>query len=43
LSSTGADTAGDFNAGLINSNSIRFRPGNEIKKVLNAVQYKKGA
>jgi hypothetical protein len=42
ISSEGAETAEAFNASLIRSNAIRFRPGKEVQKVLKTVQYQRG-
>jgi predicted histone-like DNA-binding protein len=41
LSSDGATTAEDFNASMIKGNSLKFRPGKLIQKVLDASEYKK--
>ena len=41
ISSEGTDKAEDFNSSLIKSNSLNFRPGKLVQKVLNDVEYKK--
>ena len=39
--SEGSETEEDFNESLIKKTNIKFRPGHEVKNVLNNVQYKK--
>ena len=39
--SDGSETEEDFDESLIKKTNIKFRPGHEVKKVLNNVQYKK--
>ncbi|MPN51334.1 hypothetical protein SDC9_198977 [bioreactor metagenome] len=41
LSSEGAATVEDFNVAMIKGNSLKFRPGKLIQKVLDASEYKK--
>ena len=41
IKSNGIDNEESFNESLIEKACIRFRPGHEIKKTLNNVQYKK--
>ena len=41
ISSEGVDDPSTFNGALIKSNSINFRPGKIIQKVLDNVEYKK--
>ena len=39
--SEGTETEDEFNESLIKKTRIKFRPGHEVKSVLNNVQYKK--
>ena len=41
LSSEGAETAEAFNASMIKGNSLKFRPGKIIQKVLDTIEYSK--
>jgi len=41
ISSEGAATEGEVSASLIRNNHIRFRPGREVKRVLDTIQYRK--
>jgi len=41
LSTEGAETEAAFNAKLIKHLKMYFRPGSEVKKVLNTVKYEK--
>jgi predicted histone-like DNA-binding protein len=41
ISSEGVEKAEDFNASLIRGNSLNFRPGKLIQKVLDALEYTK--
>jgi len=43
LSSEGVDKAEDFDASKIKGNSLNFRPGKIVQKVLDAVDYQKTA
>lgn len=43
LSSEGSEKAEDFNATLIRGNSLNFRPGKLVQKVLDTVEYTKVA
>ena len=42
VTSNGAETEDGFASSMIKNNVIRFRPGREVQKVLNAAQYQKG-
>ena len=41
LSSSGADTAGQFNASLIKKPKVTFRPGIDLRDVLSTLKYVK--
>lgn len=43
LSSEGAEKAEEFNSSLIKDNSLNFRPGKIVQKVLDTVEYAKEA
>ena len=43
ISSEGVEKAEDFNASLIKGNSLNFRPGKLIQKVLDTVEYQKAS
>ena len=43
ISSEGADKAEDFNASLIKGNSLNFRPGKLVQKVLDTLDYQKSS
>lgn len=41
LSSEGVEKAEDFNSSLVKGNSLNFRPGKIVQKVLDSVEYQK--
>ena len=41
IKSEGSEVEEEFNESLINKTNIKFRPGHEVKNVLNNIQYQK--
>jgi predicted histone-like DNA-binding protein len=41
LGSSGAETEDDFNSSLITRKKVTFRPGNELKEMLNNLKFEK--